>query len=57
MDDPEFNYVEFDTLGTIQMPSPRYVEEQDILKQEQSLLATEKLSTYYIMNLVRTRMY
>lgn len=32
VDDPEFNYVEFDTLGTIQMPSPRYVEEQDILK-------------------------
>lgn len=57
VDDPEFNYVEFDTLGTIQMPSPRYVEEQDILKQEQFLLVTEKLSTYYIMSLVRTQMH
>ena len=32
MDDPEFNYVEFDTLGVVPMPEPRYVEEQDVLK-------------------------
>ena len=32
VDDPEFNYIEFDTLGVVQMPEPRYVEEQDVLK-------------------------
>lgn len=32
VEDPEFNYVEFDTLGIVQMPAPRYVEEKDVLK-------------------------
>ena len=24
----QYNYIEFDTLGVIQMPEPRYVEER-----------------------------
>lgn len=47
VDDPEFNYVEFDTLSTIQMPAPRYVEEQDILKT--STITAGNRKAFYIL--------
>lgn len=31
-DDEYEEYIEFDTLGVVQLPAPRYVEEQDVLK-------------------------
>lgn len=30
-EDEDYEYVEFDTLGTVQLSAPRYVEEQDVL--------------------------
>lgn len=30
-DDTYYEYTEFDTLGVVQLPAPRYVEEQDLL--------------------------
>lgn len=47
VDDPEFNYVEFDTLGVIQMPSPRYVEEQDILKT--AIISSGTRKAFYML--------
>lgn len=28
----DYNYAEFDTIGVVQLPAPRYVEEQDVLE-------------------------
>lgn len=47
INDPEYNYVEFDTLGTIQMPAPRYVEEQDLLATHMIQSGTRK--AFYIL--------
>lgn len=47
MDDPEFNYVEFDTLGVVQMPEPRYVEEQDVLKY--SIISSGSRKAFYLL--------
>lgn len=47
IDDPEFNYTEFDTLGIVQMPTPRYVEEQDLLKT--GILSTGTRKAFYIL--------
>ena len=47
VDDPEFNYVEFDTLGVVQMPEPRYVEEQDVLKY--SIISSGSRKAFYLL--------
>lgn len=46
-DDPEFNYIEFDTLGTIQMPAPRYVEEKDVLKT--GIVSSGNRKAFYLL--------
>lgn len=47
VDDPEFNYVEFDTLGVVQMPEPRYVEEQDVLKY--GIISSGNRKAFYLL--------
>lgn len=47
VDDPEFNYIEFDTLGVVQMPSPRYVEEKDVLKT--GIISAGSRKAFYIL--------
>ncbi|WP_417129525.1 S41 family peptidase [Phocaeicola sp.] len=47
VNDPEFNYVEFDTLGVIQMPEPRYVEEQDVLKYD--IISSNSRKAFYLL--------
>lgn len=47
VDDPEFNYVEFDTLGVVQMPEPRYVEEQDVLKY--GIISSGSRKAFYLL--------
>lgn len=47
VDDPEFNYIEFDTLGTVQMPAPRYVEEKDVLKT--GIISSGSRKAFYLL--------
>lgn len=47
VDDPEFNYIEFDTLGTVQMPAPRYVEEKDVLKT--GIVSSGSRKAFYLL--------
>lgn len=47
IDDPEFNYIEFDTLGTVQMSQPRYVEEKDVLKT--AILSAGNRKAFYLL--------
>ena len=47
VEDPEFNYIEFDTLGTIQMPAPRYVEEKDVLKT--GIVSSGNRKAFYLL--------
>lgn len=47
IDDPEFNYIEFDTLGVVQMPAPRYVEEKDVLKT--GIVSAGSRKAFYIL--------
>ena len=47
IDDPEFNYIEFDTLGVVQMPTPRYVEEKDVLKT--GIISAGSRKAFYIL--------
>lgn len=47
VDDPEFNYVEFDTIGVVPMPEPRYVEEQDVLKY--SIISSGSRKAFYLL--------
>lgn len=47
VDDPEFNYIEFDTLGVVQMPAPRYVEEKDVLKT--GIVSAGSRKAFYIL--------
>lgn len=47
VEDPEFNYIEFDTLGTIQMPAPRYVEEKDVLKT--GIVSSGSRKAFYLL--------
>lgn len=47
VDDPEFNYIEFDTLGVVKMPEPRYVEEQDVLKY--SIISAGTRKAFYLL--------
>lgn len=47
VDDPEFNYIEFDTLGTVQMSAPRYVEEKDVLKT--GIISSGSRKAFYLL--------
>ena len=47
VDDPEFNYVEFDTIGVVPMPEPRYVEEQDVLKY--GIISSGSRKAFYLL--------
>lgn len=47
VEDPEFNYVEFDTLGVVQMPEPRYVEEQDVLQY--GIISSGTRKAFYLL--------
>lgn len=43
------DYVEFDTLGTVQLPAPRYVEEQDVLDSKIITVGSHK-ALYILYN-------
>lgn len=47
VEDPDFNYVEFDTLRVVQMPEPRYVEEQDVLKYD--IISSGTRKAFYLL--------